>query len=105
MNVYKHFIIKQVKKGIIKFTNMDLNDPLVAVGLTARVHTILHNIQYFSGLESDLIFDYDPDPYLKISWWGRAIKKTEITFRFNPLRVEGDSTDLIIAYNRAMSII
>ncbi len=106
-SVYTACISDEVKKAIRKFDKLDLNDPNVIIGLNSVAHTALYLAeQWYPGLESDLLFNYDPDPFLQISWIERITgMQDEIIFRFKPLRIEGDMRDVINAHNRAMSII
>lgn len=101
-------IIVAIKKSIKRFDTLDLKDPMMVVGVNSVAMTALASVtvQKYPGFDGDVQFDYDPDPYLKVSWWHSMTGAgDELVFRFKPLRVEGDMSDLIAAYDRAMVII
>lgn len=90
------------------FDNLDLNDEMVVIGINAAaVGSILEAQDHHTGFDGDVYFDYDPDPYLKLSWWhGMTGAGKDIIMRFRPLRFEEeDGTDYLAAYERAMSIL
>lgn len=90
-----------------KFDGLDLTDPIMVVGVNAVATGALSSVlKPHGGFSGDVRFDYDPDPYLKVSWW-QSMTGTgeEIIIRFDPLRVQDNKADLIAAYNRAMKVI
>jgi len=90
-----------------KFDGLDLSDPIMVVGVNSVATVALSSVlKPHGGFSGDVLFDYDPDPYLKVVWW-QSMTGTgeEIIIRFNPLRVQDNKEDLIAAYNRAMKVI
>lgn len=101
-------IIDKIYLALKPFNGLDLKDQLVAIALTSIVSHILSKKQQNDpGFDSDILFDYDPEPYLNISWHQtKTGMQDEFIFRFEPLRVEyKEKVDLIAAYDRAMAII
>lgn len=105
--MYDDEIIDEILQKVKVFDSVDLNDPIMVIGVNAVAMKALVEVQSsYAGFDGDVFFDYDPDPYLKVSWWHSMTGSgDEIIFRFHPLRVEGDISDLVVAYERAMSVI
>jgi len=104
---YDEEITDKILQELKPFNGLDLNEPTIVIGINAIALKSLLDVQsMYSGFDGDVSFDYDPDPFLKISWWhGMTGTGDELIFRFNPLRRETDDSEVIAAYERAMSII
>lgn len=101
-------LISSIKKLLHKFDKLDLRDPIMVIGVKSVAMSVLTSviIQRYPGFSGDVYFNYDPDPYLKVAWWHPMTGHgDEIIFRFKPIRIEGDNSNLIAAYNRAMGVI
>ena len=103
----KTAIINEIKTVLKPFDRTNLVLPTIALGIESTAQTAIVGLpQWHSGLDGDILFGLDPEPYLRI-YWEEMIDGThdEVIFRFKPLRVEINKSDLIAAYDRAMSII
>jgi len=108
MMTYDDEIIAEIITNLKPFEGLDLSDPSITIGINAVALKALVDVQNtYSGFDGDVYFDYDPKPLLKVTWWHTMTGGgDELIFRFNPLRVESEEdTDLIYAYERAMSVI
>ena len=106
---YDQEVIAEIKKTVKPFDGLDLNDEIIVIGINATALKSLSDVQdMYAGFDGDVMFDYDPEPFLKVSWW-HSMTGTgdEVIFRFNPLRVDGEmiEDDPFAAYERAMSVI
>lgn len=107
MKTFEEELKTHLKTKLKIFDGLDLFDEMVVIGANAAaIGSLLETQDSHSGFDGDVIFDYDPEPYLKLSWWQEMTGTGEdIVIRFNPLRFENNMTDYIKAYERAMSII
>ena len=106
--MYDEEVRDEVLKVVKPFDGMDLKDPVMVIGINSVAMKALVDVQsMYAGFDGDVHFDYDPEPYLKVSWWHNMTGTgDELIFRFNPLRVEGEEiSEVIAAYERAMSVI
>ncbi len=100
-------ITTELLKKLQKFDGLDMSDPMMVIGVNSvATSTLIGVLKPNSGFSGDVLFDYDPDPYLKVIWWQNMTGAgDEIIFRFKPLRVQDKQADLIAAYERAMKVI
>lgn len=105
--MYDDEIISEIMQTMKIFDGMDYNDPVTVIGINAVALKALVDVQsMYAGFDGDVTFDFDPKPYLRISWWHTMTGGgDELIFRFNPLRLDGEDENLFEAYERAMRVI
>ena len=110
MKTFEEELKQHLEFKLKVFDGLDLSDEMVVIGVNAAaIGSILEAQENHTGFDGDVYFDYDPDPYLKLSWWhGMTGAGKDIIVRFKPFRFETDAdptADYLAAYERAMSIL
>jgi len=105
---FEDTVIKRLLAELSTFGWSNFSDPSTCTAMNSTTMMTLVDIQEdHPTFDAKVTFDYTPEASVEIMWWWTDVPSSERTFviRFNPLRVDRNSKELIDAYNRAMSIL